>query len=88
MKIYKYELPKQKGVFRVAMERIQYTMHVQSVNNTPLMWAAVDEKEIHSHVIHVLYTGDDVPDMESVLRIGTAVMNNGMFVLHYYRETK
>jgi len=88
MKIYKYELPTDKGVFRVAMERIQYIMHVQSVNNAPFMWAAVDENEIHYHLIHVLYTGDDVADMDRMLKIGTAVMNNGMFVLHYYMDVE
>jgi len=52
------------------------------------MWAAVDENEIHYHLIHVLYTGDDVADMDRMLKIGTAVMNNGMFVLHYYMDVE
>jgi hypothetical protein len=86
MKIYKYELPASRGVFKRAMSQIQYTMHVEAFDGKAFMWASVDEKKEQVYEIHALHTGDDVPDWETFLKIGTAIFDGGNYVLHYYRK--
>ena len=86
MKIYKYGLPRQRGDFKRAMSEIQYTMHVEVVNDNAYLWACCDPTKELTYTIRVLFTGDDVPDMDNFLKIGTAVFDDGRYVLHYYRE--
>ena len=92
MKIYKYELPTSRGIFKRAMSEIQYTMHVEALDfptgSRAFMGAVVDETKEVTYTIHALHTGDDVPDSERFLRIGTAVFDGGSYVLHYYREVR
>jgi hypothetical protein len=86
MKIYKYELPSVHGVNHIKTGQIQYTMHVDVVNGIPFMWCVVDETKEVITVVRTYFTGDNPPDMDSMIRIGTALLEHGQFVLHYYRE--
>lgn len=86
MKIYKYELPTVWGVHEIETGQIQYTLHVSVVNQKPFMWCVVDETKKVRTTIRAYFTGEDAPDMERMLRIGTALFEGGQYVLHYYRE--
>lgn len=85
-RIFKFGLPMNKGEFELQIPEIQYTLHVEVVNNMPFMWAVVNPDKAVTYKIHVFWTGDVAPDMDHMLRIGTAVMGGGTYVCHYYRE--
>lgn len=88
MKIYKYPLPPKRGTFKLEAHPIRKILHVQVVRVLfPYFWAEVDdEKEQISYDIHSFHTGEaGVPWHEF---IGTCVLDNGDYVLHYYLEKK
>lgn len=89
MKIYKYQLPVQRGVSEVRMEKIVRILHIEVIrvemlgvtNDEVYMWAVVVEDSLPvDYNIDVRHDGDyDGRDY-----IGTAVLYSGGYVLHYF----
>jgi hypothetical protein len=87
MKIYKYQLPHMKGEFHLTAFPIEQVMRVDVVNGIPFMWCLIDDnKREVNHIVHALHTGDEdiFYNVLGTEFIGTALLDNGNYILHYY----
>lgn len=75
MKIWKYELPKERGSFYLRIPVGWQRLDVQIQDGKPVMWCAVDEEaDIKIFKFEVLFTGDDfLPGYMATFQIGPIV---------------
>lgn len=86
MKIYKYPLPPKRGTFMLPSYPIVKILHVGVAQILfPYFWAVVhDEQEELIYKIHSFHTGEEGAYAHEFL--GTVLLDNGDYVLHYFLE--
>lgn len=83
--IFKYQLPVQPGVISIpVMGSNAKCLSVALQFGEPVLWAEVEQAYSEQHTIKLdaVMTGQEPP--ENGRYIGTALYDQGRFVLHYY----
>ena len=90
MIIYKYKLPVAPGVTKMAVPGTSNLMGtVQLQYQQPVIWLIHDENDEEKMVvnIHTYMTGQVIdPETNHDVFLGTAQLDKGDFVLHYFME--
>lgn len=85
MKIYKCKLPVEPGEHRMMCFPIETLLRVDTVNNEPYFWAVVNnDRRLTEHRVLVYFTGDTDNSFGHHECLGTAILHDGSYVLHYY----
>lgn len=91
MKIYKYQLPAERGSHKLVAFPIEQIMHTEVINDQAYFWALVnDSRTERDHLVHAIHTGEE-DHYYTVLGtefLGTFVFGNGAYVLHYYFDER
>jgi len=90
MKIWKFKLPSKKVTsFIIPHVNIHRVLHCGLQDGVPYFWALAEKFEYsYPKHIHTLETGDEDPYWQraSCTFIGTILLDEGAYVLHYYLE--
>lgn len=82
--VYKYEIMKRT---ELKMPRGAKALTVQVQNGAPRLWALVDpEQPEERRVFEVYGTGHKIPDIHSVVYVGTFQVDDGAFVFHLFER--
>lgn len=84
MNILKYPLRAFAGVGVYNLPEDWLLISVKVQDNTPVLYVEGDStKPVESLTMYCLHTGDEVPDEVSI-HIGTVILDEGKYVLHYF----
>ena len=84
--VYKYTLPIHDYI-KLVLPKGYKPLYIGTQNDNPYLWALVDpnEQELEEVIIRCAGTGHSIRDEYSEY-LGTALMMDGDFVLHYFKE--
>lgn len=84
MKIWKYKLPPRRGQFTLELPIGWQILSIQTQNDVPVMWCAVNDKASTELVrFEILFTGDEYVPNFSILYLTTFQI--GWTVYHLFR---
>ncbi|CAH1656778.1 hypothetical protein CHELA1G11_11169 [Hyphomicrobiales bacterium] len=81
-RILKFELPISPGSHGLSLPKVIVPRLIDVQEGRPYLWAECDGVD-YAKVVSVAYTGHDRPGGNY---IGTALLDEGRYVLHYYLE--
>ncbi len=85
MKVYKYQIPAKRGVYRQDGHMVMRIIHSQVIGNVIIIWAVVDERFNLEIVTTAYHTGEELKHNAQQF-IGTGVFSDGSYVLHYFMD--
>ena len=83
MKLFKFDLPQMPGVRTLPCYANMNYMCIKVQNNNPVLYAMCSGEKV-DRVLGSFHTGEDVFSEDFTAYIGTALLDGGKYVLHYF----